>query len=70
MDVHLGHRPVRGSQRVYKAELNGEMHAAKVIHLFAARRLLVSACLRITGRPCCVVAHVPECWWGSLMSLC
>eukprot|EP00903_Cladosiphon_okamuranus_P006604 g6451.t1 len=30
--VHFGYHPVRGSQRVYKIELNGEMRAAKVIN--------------------------------------
>lgn len=29
-DVHFGYRGVRGSSRVYKAELDGEMRAAKV----------------------------------------
>lgn len=29
-DVHFGYRPVRGSGSVYKAELNGEIRAAKV----------------------------------------
>lgn len=29
-DVNSGYRPVGGSKRVYKIELNGEMRAAKV----------------------------------------
>ena len=29
-DVHFGYNTVRGSARVYKAELNGEVCAAKV----------------------------------------
>ncbi|CBJ30511.1 Zn binding domain-containing protein [Ectocarpus siliculosus] len=29
-DVHFGYRPLEGSDRVYKIELNGEMRAAKV----------------------------------------
>lgn len=62
-NVYFGYRPVSGSERVYKIELNGDIRAAKVIlrsTLLAARRALASAVLCNTGRPCSALAHVSE----------